>query len=65
MQVVKGALAVVRLGRNFELVPPATADRIAERDPTLVVVLNAESPPPAESAPDPYADYPVPDDLMW
>lgn len=65
VQVVKGALAVVRLGRNFELVPPATAHRIAERDPTLVVVLNAESPPPAEAAPDPYADYPVPDDLMW
>ncbi len=67
VQVVKGMLAVVRLGRNFELVPPATAQKIAERDPTLILVLNAESQPQpqAQAAPDPYADYPVPDDLMW
>jgi len=63
VQVVKGLLAVVRLGRNFELVPPATARKVAERDATLVLAFNAESQPQAE--PDPYADYPVPDDLMW
>ncbi|WP_448507101.1 DUF2058 domain-containing protein [Immundisolibacter sp.] len=65
VQVVKGMLAVVRQGRNFELVPPATAHKIAERDPTLVLVLNVESKAQAQAAPDPYADYPVPDDLMW
>lgn len=65
VQVVKGALAVVRLGRYFELVPPATAQKIAERDPALVLVLNTESKAPAQAEPDPYADYPVPDDLTW
>jgi uncharacterized protein YaiL (DUF2058 family) len=65
VQVVKGTLAVVRLGRNFELVPPATAHRIAERDPTLVVGRTAHAAPLAAPPPDPYADYPVPDDLMW
>jgi uncharacterized protein YaiL (DUF2058 family) len=69
VQVVKGVLAVVRLGRNFELVLPAVADKIAERDPASVLVLNRpgeEAPPAGAGAEaDPYADYPVPDDLMW
>lgn len=64
LQLVKGTLAVVRYGQGFELVPPATAQKIAERDPGCVVVLNTQ----ADAAPavdDPYADFPVPDDLMW
>lgn len=64
LQVVRGTLAVVRYGQGFELVPPATAQKIAERDPGCVVVLNTQ----ADAAPavdDPYADFPVPDDLMW
>jgi hypothetical protein len=65
VQVVKGTLAVVRLGRNFELVPPATARKIAERDAAVVLVLNTEPGPDAGPASDPYADFPVPDDLMW
>ena len=66
-QVVAGRLAVVRLGRNFELVLPEVAERIAERDPTVVLVLNRPDAAPAETPAedDPYADYPVPDDLMW
>ena len=67
VQVVKGALAVVRLGRNFELVPPPVADKIAERDPASVLVRNrpGQEAPPVGAEADPYADYPVPDDLMW
>jgi uncharacterized protein YaiL (DUF2058 family) len=67
VQVVKGALAVVRLGRSFELVLPPVADKIAERDPASVLVRNrpGQEAPPAGAEADPYADYPVPDDLMW
>ncbi|WP_372695769.1 DUF2058 domain-containing protein [Immundisolibacter sp.] len=64
LQVVKGTLAVVRYGQGFELVPPATAHKIAERDPGCVVVLNTQA-DAAPAADDPYADFPVPDDLMW
>lgn len=65
VQVVKGTLAVVRLGPSFELVPLATAQKIAQRDPACVLVLNTEPGPQADPASDPYADHPVPDDLMW
>ena len=67
-QLVKGTLAVVRLGGGFELVAPAIAQKIAQRDASRVLDLNAQRPEPADPADpvsDPYADYPVPDDLMW
>lgn len=64
-QLVKGTLAVVRLGGGFELVPPAIAQKIVQRDAGRVLDLNTQRPEPADSASDPYADYPVPDDLMW
>ncbi len=66
LQVVKGTVAVVRMGNGYELVPLATAEKIAQRDPTCVLVRNAPSGPQADAASDdPYADYPVPDDLTW
>lgn len=63
-QVICGVLAVVRFDQTYELVPSVTAEKIALRDPGCVVVLNA---PSSQENPqnDPYADYPVPDDLMW
>ncbi|GAB4356209.1 MAG: DUF2058 domain-containing protein [Immundisolibacter sp.] len=64
LQVVRGSLAVVRYGQGFELVPQATAHKIAARDPDCVVVLNTQA-DAAPAADDPYADFPVPDDLMW
>lgn len=65
LQLVKGTLAVVRLGGGFELVPPAIAEKIAQRDSGRVLALNTQPPQPPDPASDPYADYPVPDDLMW
>ncbi len=66
-QVVAGTLVVVRLGRNFELVLPEVADRIAERDPAIVLVRNGAAAVSADdaAASDPYAEFQVPDDLMW
>ncbi|MGE3297783.1 MAG: DUF2058 domain-containing protein [Porticoccaceae bacterium] len=63
-QIVGGVLAVVRFDSTYELVPSATAEKIAQRDPGSVVVFNV---PSAQENPesDAYADYPVPDDLMW
>jgi hypothetical protein len=45
------------------LVPRVIADKIAERDPSMVVRVNkASTEIPAD---DPYAAYQIPDDLMW
>lgn len=65
-QLIAGTLAVVRVGQMYELVPLDTADKIAARDAACVVVRNDLPAPAPESAqPDPYADFPVPDDLIW
>ena len=61
--LVAGRLVIVCLGGAVELVPRVIADKIAERDATLVVRVNKTS---AEvDADDPYAAFQIPDDLMW
>lgn len=63
-QLVRGVLAVVRLGEGYELVPAAIAGKIAQRDAACIVCLNERS-TTTVAEDDPYADYPIPDDLMW
>ena len=58
-------IAIIWLqGEVFELVPKLVAEKIAERDSNSVIknenVSNSET-----SADDPYADYEIPDDLVW
>ncbi len=61
--LMAGRLVIVCQGGATELVPRVIADKIAERDPTLVVRVNKAS---AEiDADDPYAAFQIPDDLMW
>lgn len=57
-----GRLVIVNDNGNFELVPPAIAEKIRARNPSLVIDLPNDDEPAAD---DPYADYKVPDDLMW
>lgn len=59
----RGRLAIVRLGESYELVPLPVADKIAERDESIVVSVS--STPDVVDEDDPYADYEIPDDLMW
>ena len=61
--LVAGRLAIVSHGGGFELVPRVIADKIAERDPSLVVQIKKAS--TEVEADDPYAAFQVPDDLMW
>jgi len=60
--ITSGRLVIVNANGKFELVPPDIAEKIRERNPSLVIDLPAEEKPAAD---DPYADYQVPDDLMW
>lgn len=61
--VVAGKLAIVRQDTFYELIPAEVAARVAERDPALVLVWNRPEERAAED--DEYADYQIPDDLMW
>jgi hypothetical protein len=61
--LIAGHLVVVCLGEAVELLPKVIADKIAERDPSLVVQVKKTS--TEVEADDPYAAFQVPDDLMW
>ncbi|SDU07802.1 DUF2058 domain-containing protein [Halopseudomonas salegens] len=63
-QLSRGKLGVVRVSGSYELIPLAITERLAERVPHWPVsVAKVEADTPAED--DPYADYKIPDDLMW
>ena len=63
-QIVDGILAIVHLEESYEVVPRQVADKIQQRDKNCVVVCNESSRQNEEDG-DEYADYKVPDDLMW
>lgn len=63
-QLSWGQLAIVRFEEHYELVPSRAADKLRERDAAVVVAQHV--PDAAVNAEDdPYADYKIPDDLMW
>ncbi len=62
-QLAAGQLVIVKLEDTTELVPKVVAEKIAERDPSLVVRVKKPTTQTDEN--DPYADYKIPDDLMW
>ena len=66
-QLGKGQIAIVKLGELYELVPTAVAEKIKQRDESLVVMLTENTGVNAdqEDEDDPYADFKIPDDLMW
>ena len=61
--LVAGRLVIVCQGESIDLVPRVVADKIAERDASLIVRVNKTTSEVEED--DPYADYKIPDDLMW
>lgn len=61
--LVAGRLVIVCQGDVVELVPRVVADKIAERDASLVVRVN--KPSTEIDADDPYAAYQIPDDFTW
>jgi len=63
-QLGRGYLAVVRYVDRYELVPAPVAERIKLRDESRILVCNTPNADAIDDD-DPYADYKVPDDLMW
>jgi len=67
-QLSLGRLAIVAYEpgkeRIYELVPTGVAEKIAQRDESSVVQIAAAEDSQSGQG-DPYADYQIPDDLMW
>ena len=66
LRIVSGQLAIVRLEKQYELVPAETAEKILARNADSVVVFNESKRETAEpNTNDPYAEFQIPDDLIW
>ena len=61
--LIAGRLVIAGLDDKFELVPRVIAEKITERNPAMIIQPPVQTEPDLED--DPYADYKIPDDLMW
>lgn len=69
-QLINGRLAIARLvvenreECEYAIIPASVADKISQRDAASIVLHSALS-QEEQDEDDPYADFKVPDDLMW
>ena len=62
-QLGNGRLCIIKLDEHYELIPTLVAEKIKLRDESTQILSNQTTETPDED--DPYADFQVPDDLMW
>lgn len=63
-QIACGQIVIVTMQTDqYELVPNVVAEKIAQRDESYIIKIEIEKVTLTEN--DPYADYQIPDDLMW
>lgn len=63
-QLSRGILAIAKLGDRYFVVPSIVAEKISQRDESYIA-YQAELSTEETDEEDPYADYQIPDDLMW
>jgi uncharacterized protein YaiL (DUF2058 family) len=63
LQLSKGQVAIARFGDGYALVPNGVAEKIKQRDQDVIIFISDT--PQISEEDDPYADFQVPDDLMW
>lgn len=67
-QLISGRLAIARLDNadktEYAIIPASVADKITQRDVDCILLNNALS-ETEQDEDDPYADFKIPDDLMW
>ncbi len=63
-QLIKGVLSIAKHNESYFVIPSSVAYKIAQRDEEAIIE-NKSSSEEALSEDDPYAQYVVPDDLMW
>lgn len=68
-EIARGRLCIVQRGETFDVIPRPIADKIRERDASVIVVYNAinegNASTSVESDDDYYAQFEIPDDLVW
>ena len=63
-QLSNGQLGIAKLNEEYTLIPRKIAEKIQQRENKVIVLLN-DTEKTLIDAEDPYADYQIPDDLMW
>ncbi len=65
--ISRGRIAIAKLEQTYHLIPMEAAKKINERDSRSIVLLNdpVTQKQEKDTKDDPYADYKIPDDLMW
>ncbi|MFT3931878.1 MAG: DUF2058 domain-containing protein [Spongiibacteraceae bacterium] len=63
--LAKGMLAIAKLEDRYHVIPARIAQKIQERDASAIVVLHQSNSDDAVEEDDFYADFKIPDDLMW
>ncbi len=66
-QLAAGTLVIVRHGQGYELLPRVAADKVYERDATVIVLDHGQPTPGGTPDADDafYSKFEVPDDLIW
>lgn len=64
-QLSRGMLAIAKIDTDYYVLPGVVAQKIRERDETSIVYQADLTAQEATQEDDPYADYQIPDDLMW
>ncbi|MBI5041678.1 MAG: DUF2058 domain-containing protein [Gammaproteobacteria bacterium] len=62
-KLARGLLAIVRFDAAYEIIPSVVAEKIMLREASAIVSHATTQLEAGDD--DPYADYKVPDDLMW
>jgi len=60
----RGKLAIASLDNSFAIIPLGVVEKIRQRDEDTFIYI-AENTSQEVDEDDPYADYQIPDDLMW
>ena len=63
-ELSRGQLAIAKLEDEYTLIPRIIAEKIEQREQHIVILLNTNVKAETDED-DPYADYQIPDDLMW
>ena len=63
--LVAGSLVIARENESYAFLPKALADRINAKMQGFIIVNNSEKNEETTDEEDSYADYVIPDDLMW
>ncbi len=63
-QLSRGIVAIAKLEQTYFILPAVVADKIRERNDSYIVFQATPQAQEVEED-DPYADYQIPDDLMW